>query len=97
MTKKRNYWGWGYTNFEVPEENMKHFKMMMKGFLQLEEFDPYEPVEVDDLNLRKPRVKLPQELEWSCSSRSPQELRHARKQYRPGGKRGWVPVDRRLL
>lgn len=77
MSKKRSYWGWGYTDFTIPQENMEHFKKLMKGFLQIKEFDPYHPKAVEDLSLRKPRFKLPSVLEGICSSSNYDRARHS--------------------
>lgn len=77
MTKKRNYWGWGYSDFQIPQENLDHFKTMMKGFLQIKEFDAYEPRAIEDLVLRASRFKLPTELEGICSSSNYERARHS--------------------
>ncbi len=77
MTKKRNYWGWGYDDFQIPQENLDHFIMMMKNFLQVKEFDAYEPKAVEDLELRTPRFELSAELEEMCSSSNYERARHS--------------------
>ncbi|MEM6800815.1 MAG: FAD-linked oxidase C-terminal domain-containing protein [Bacteroidota bacterium] len=77
MDRKRSYWGWGYTDFEVPQESVQHFKNVLKASLQIKEFDPYEPKKVDELALRKPRFKLASDLEDICSSSNYERARHS--------------------
>ncbi|MEM7510587.1 MAG: FAD-binding oxidoreductase [Bacteroidota bacterium] len=77
MTRKRSYWGWGYADFVVPQKNLDHFTQMMKLFLQIEEFDPYNPKDVEDLSLRKPRFSLPTELSDISSSSNYDRASHA--------------------
>ncbi len=76
MTKKRSYWGWGYTDSEIPLDRLEHFKMMMKGFLQVKEFESYQPKAVEDLSLRMPRFQLPTELKVICSASNYDRARH---------------------
>lgn len=68
MAKKRNYWGWGYADFQFPQANLDNFKAMLKAALQVKEFEQYEPKAVEDLALRSPRFKLPANLASICSS-----------------------------
>jgi len=77
MANKRSYWGWGYSDFEVPQKNVDHFKTMMKSFLQIREFDPYLPKEVEDLGLRSPRFTLPSNLAEMCSASNYDRARHS--------------------
>ncbi|MEM7382329.1 MAG: FAD-binding oxidoreductase [Bacteroidota bacterium] len=76
MTNKRSYWGWGYSNFEIPQANLDHFQNLMKGFLQIKAFDPYHPKAVEGLKLRKPRFKLPSDIEAICSTSNYDRARH---------------------
>ena len=36
--QKRNYWGWGYEAFQVPEQILERHKMNAKGMFQIKEF-----------------------------------------------------------
>lgn len=77
MANKRSYWGWGYSDFEIPQEALEHFKNIIKGSLQIKEFDPYQPKAVDELALREARFKLPSELTAICSESNYDRARHA--------------------
>jgi alkyldihydroxyacetonephosphate synthase len=68
MAKKRNYWGWGYVDFQFPQANLDHFKGMLKTALQIKEFEQHQAKSVDELTLRNPRFKLPADLALICSS-----------------------------
>ncbi len=77
MNKTRSYWGWGNTDFEIPQANIEHFKQMMKTFLQIDKFDSYVPKAVEDLELRKPRFTLAPQLEGMCSATNYDRARHS--------------------
>lgn len=77
MTNKRKYWGWGYETFQVPEQILERHKMSAKGMFQIKEFEQHQPKSVDELQLRKPRFKLPTHLMSICSSSNYDRARHA--------------------
>ena len=77
MTNKRNYWGWGYADFEFPQANLEHFKTMLKAALQIKEFEQHQAKSVDELVLRTPRFKLPANLESICSSTNHDRASHS--------------------
>lgn len=68
MTNKRNYWGWGYDNFQFPQESLDRYKMMLKAVLQIKEFEQHQPKTIEELQLRVPRFKLPINLASVCSA-----------------------------
>ncbi|MEL6675064.1 MAG: FAD-binding oxidoreductase [Bacteroidota bacterium] len=76
MHRERSYWGWGYTDFEAPQETLAHFKNAIQATLQIKEFDPYQPKAVDELSLRAPRFSLPSGLATLCSSSNYDRARH---------------------
>lgn len=76
MAKKRSYWGWGYSDFPIPQKNLDHFTMMIKASLQVKEFDPYQPKSVEELELRRPRFNLPSDLASMCSASTYERARH---------------------
>ncbi len=67
MSKLRKYWGWGYADFQVPTEILERYKMTMKAMFQIEAFEQHQPKSVEELQLRKPRFKLPANLTAICS------------------------------
>ncbi|MEM6723490.1 MAG: FAD-binding oxidoreductase [Bacteroidota bacterium] len=75
--KERSYWGWGYTDFQVPKAFTNYFKASIQASLQIEQFDPYEPQAVEDLSLRAPRFNLPPHLVKLCSASNYNRARHA--------------------
>ena len=77
MSKQRNYWGWGYADFEFPQENLENFKALLKATLQIEEFEQHEVKSIDDLDLRNPRFDLPHTLSELCSSSNYERARHS--------------------
>jgi len=77
MSKRRNYWGWGYEDFEIPKDSLTKFEMMMKGFFQIKEFDSYEPVPVDELKLRVPRFEIDASISGMCASSNYERARHS--------------------
>ena len=68
MANQRNYWGWGNADFQYPPESLERFKMVLKGLLQIKEFEHHQPQAADELQLRTPRFSLPQSLASICSS-----------------------------
>lgn len=76
MNRERSYWGWGYSDFNVPKERLEYFKNIMKASFQIKEFDPYQPKAIDDLALREARFKLPLELATICSDSNYDRARH---------------------
>ena len=77
MAKERNYWGWGYSDFQFPQENLEHFKAMLKAALQIKEFEQHQAKAVEELNLRAPRFKLPAPLEPICSASNYDRASHS--------------------
>ncbi len=68
MARTRNYWGWGYEDFQFPEGILDQFKMAVKGLLQIEKFEQHQAKNVEDLQLRNPRFQLPVNLKSICSA-----------------------------
>lgn len=68
MKDKRNYWGWGYENFQYPQESLEKSKMLLKNLFQIKEFEEHQPKSVEELDLRAPRFKLNAKLQSICSS-----------------------------
>ena len=68
MTKKRNYWGWGFADFQFPQDVLERYRMMLKGLLQIKQFEQHEPKPVEKLQLRDPRFNLPSGLAFMCST-----------------------------
>jgi alkyldihydroxyacetonephosphate synthase len=77
MSKTRKYWGWGYSDFQFPKENLENFKALLKATLQVDEFEEYHPIEVADLSLRVPRFDLPENLEAFSSSSNYDRASHS--------------------
>lgn len=65
---KRNYWGWGYADFPFPQDILERYKILLKGLFQIQEFEQHPTIAVDDLQLRKPRFRLPTPLAAICSA-----------------------------
>lgn len=68
MSKQRNYWGWGYKDFQFPEKALAQYKVLFRNLFQLKEFENHQPVPAEELELRKPRFGLPATLEKICSA-----------------------------
>jgi alkyldihydroxyacetonephosphate synthase len=66
--RKRNFWGWGYADYELDMASVSQFKALLKMALDIEEFsDLREPV-LEELNLRAPRITLPRDLSIFCTA-----------------------------
>ena len=77
MSKTRKYWGWGYSDFQFPQENLENFKALLKATLQVDEFEEHRPTDVTDLSLRDPRFDLPENLEAFFSSSNYDRASHS--------------------
>lgn len=77
MENKRNYWGWGYADFQVPQASLERYKMMLKGLLQIKEFENVQAKPVEELQLRTPRFQLPSHLTSICSYESFDRASHS--------------------
>ena len=77
MVNQRKYWGWGYSDFQVPPEILERFKMMLTGLLQVKDFEQHQAKSVEELQLRQPRFKLPPTLESICTASTYERARHS--------------------
>jgi len=77
MKNQRSYWGWGNADFRLPQKMFEHTKMMLKGMLQIEEFEQNEPKAIEELQLRTPRFNLPAPLKSICSAYNFDRASHA--------------------
>lgn len=63
---RRNFWGWGYMDEELPEAFTKNTVDMAKMVFGLTKLEPIDPPCLEDLTLRSPRFTLPQTLASFC-------------------------------
>jgi len=67
-TSTLSFWGWGYDDYEVDEARIKQFADLLKMSLGIETFSDIQPPKLKDLDLREPRIELPEALKEYCSS-----------------------------
>ena len=74
---ERSFWGWGYADYKVDPERISMFEMLMKSFIGVELFsDVKEPI-LKDLDLRKPRFTITENLKNICSSQKEDRASHS--------------------
>ena len=77
MSRMRSYWGWGYSDFQIPEGSLESFKTLLKTTLQVKEFENHSAISAEELKLRKSRFDLPMSLQSICSSTNYDRARHS--------------------
>jgi alkyldihydroxyacetonephosphate synthase len=65
--RQRSFWGWGYEDKFPNRQGRQTLGAMAAAMLGGAEFDPIEPVRVEDLELRESRVEPPAALAELCS------------------------------
>ena len=75
--QRRNFWGWGYADYELDSGSVKQFKSLLQMALGIEEFSDLAVPKIDDINLRPPRIVLPDELMEYCTSEKFERASHS--------------------
>lgn len=77
MSRARKFWGWGYEDYEIPQEMLSQYKQMLGFALGIESFsDIPEPI-LEDIIIRVPRFPLSEAIETICTSEKFDRLSHS--------------------
>lgn len=74
---KRNFWGWGYSDFELPDEVTDRLLNALRMGLGIKDFEQIHPPAPEQISLRAPRFTLPPALAVICSSDTLQRAGHS--------------------
>ncbi len=66
--RKRNFWGWGYADYELDAASVTKFKSLLQMALGIEEFSDLKVPVLEELNLRAPRIPLPEAYMQFCTA-----------------------------
>ncbi|MBK9328365.1 MAG: FAD-binding oxidoreductase [Sphingobacteriales bacterium] len=75
--QNRNFWGWGYKDFNLPDDATARLLNALRMGLGIKEFNKIQPVTLNQLRLREPRFKLTEELTLFCSRDTEQRAGHS--------------------
>ena len=63
MSRRLKHWGWGYEDQQPAPEQVREIALGIRAHLGFGEADVDEPVPLEQVDLREPRLKVPSELE----------------------------------
>jgi alkyldihydroxyacetonephosphate synthase len=66
--RRLKFWGWGYEDQQPSHEQVREAAAGMRSHLGLEPLEPERPVELEDLELRAPRLGPPASLAEICTT-----------------------------
>ncbi|MEZ4888232.1 MAG: FAD-binding oxidoreductase [Chitinophagales bacterium] len=73
----RSFWGWGYDEYEIPKEVIVATKQSLQMAFDIRELEEIEPPKLEDLQLRKPRFALPEDLQGICTDATYDRAAHS--------------------
>ncbi|HEX4930115.1 MAG TPA: FAD-binding oxidoreductase [Gaiellaceae bacterium] len=76
MPPRRKFWGWGYEGSGLDADELRALAALLEAQLGLRAGDPIEPPQVDELELRPPRVAAPPALERLCTDDAHERAGH---------------------
>ena len=75
--RKRNFWGWGYADYELDPSSVEQFKSMLQMVLGIEKFSDLTAPVLEELNLRVPRITLPEAYMEFCTAEAFDRASHS--------------------
>lgn len=74
---RRNFWGWGYHDFPLPDSAVERLLQTLRFGLGFQDFERIQPPSAEQLQLPAPRFALPSHLQGFCSSDTVQRAGHS--------------------
>lgn len=72
----RNFWGWGYSDYELDPKRVETYKSLLGISLGIKEFRSIPKPDIEKIKLRKPRFDIPNQLKTICSSDKLNRISH---------------------
>lgn len=66
--RKKNFWGWGYSDYKVDRKRLDQYKTMLMMLLEIDHFQPISEPSLDHLTLPEARFNVPHNLEAILST-----------------------------
>ena len=67
-SRKRKFWGWGYDDYQLDSNAVRQYKSLLQMTLGIEEFSDIPIPTLEELDLREPRITLPESMLSYCSA-----------------------------
>lgn len=77
MTRRRSYWGWGYTDAAVSDEGRERLRMLVSQVLDMRQVVEETPLPIDDITLPPSRVSAPSALADILTSAPEERASHS--------------------
>ena len=74
---RRKFWGWGYEGSGLDADELRGLAALLEAQLGVPAGDPVEPPQVEELELRPPRIAAPAALERLCTDDPHERAGHA--------------------
>lgn len=74
--KKRKYWGWGYSDYELPQERLDKTLQLLQFGLGIKDFQLTEPRPAEKISINLPAFDIPGNIQPLCSSTTFDRLLH---------------------
>ncbi|MCO5230439.1 MAG: FAD-binding oxidoreductase [Chitinophagales bacterium] len=75
--ERRNFWGWGYADYLIPEEVVQRTLNYLRMGLGIKEFEKIIPPRLEDIELSAPRFEISEQLQAFCVSDKLQRAGHS--------------------
>jgi alkyldihydroxyacetonephosphate synthase len=76
--RRIKHWGWGYEDApETPPHLIRNFETYFSRFWGVNRFNTLPVPRLEDVKLRKPRLKIPEKLKAFCTDSHAERARHA--------------------
>jgi alkyldihydroxyacetonephosphate synthase len=76
-TRRRKHWGWGFEDQQLSPEQLRESAAALAAHLGFEPGEVEQPVALDSLSLRAPRVQAPPSLSSICTADTHARASHA--------------------
>ncbi len=77
MSRDRSFWGWGYKDYELDKSAIEQYKELLKAALGIKQFSSIDEPLIENIEIRKPRFELPDELQDLCTSDDQDRAAHS--------------------
>jgi alkyldihydroxyacetonephosphate synthase len=77
MARRRKFWGWGFEDQQPPPDQVEAAAASARAHLEFPPVDVERPVELDDIELRAPRIEPPDSLAHICATDSYERVTHS--------------------
>ena len=78
LPRRMKFWGWGYEDMpETPPQLIANMESYFSRFFNVDSFNTLPPPQIREIEIRKPRIEIPERLRAFCTNSREERIRHA--------------------